>query len=79
LATASFDDAAAASVQVFTEYGFVESLVGEAAERFGTVITSKDTPDVVIFFAGDQPGLLAVEAKFVPAAPLSRQLHCTKL
>jgi hypothetical protein len=51
------------NVQFFTEYGFVESLVGDAKNRFSDPPTTRDTPDVLIYIAGPPPMLLAIEAK----------------
>ena len=75
----SFDvpPSASSAVQFFTEYGFVESLVGGAAERFGAVITGRDTPDLVVLVNDDAPVLLAVEAKMFDRptkADLNRQI-----
>lgn len=53
-----------ATVQFFTEYGFVESLVGEAIEhRFADAPTTRDTPDVLIYVHEPRRVLLAIEAK----------------
>jgi len=65
------------NVQFFTEYGFAESVVGEAKKRFRDAPTSRDTPDVMIYVAGSQPALLAIEAKMYDrpsAAELKLQL-----
>jgi hypothetical protein len=52
-----------ANVQFFTEYSFVESVVGEAKARFPGAPTRKDTPDVLIYVAGPRRLLIAIEAK----------------
>jgi hypothetical protein len=52
-----------ANVQFFTEYGFAESVVGSAKERFSSAPTTRDTPDVMIYIAGPRPAMLALEAK----------------
>jgi hypothetical protein len=53
-----------ADVQFFTEYSFVESVVGEEAKvRFPGAPTRKDTPDVLIYVAGPRRALIALEAK----------------
>ncbi|MDC3985926.1 hypothetical protein [Polyangium jinanense] len=54
---------ASTNVQFFTEYGFAESLVGAAKKRFRGAPTSRETPDVMIYVAGSEPALLAIEAK----------------
>lgn len=68
---------ASADVQFFTEYGFAESLVGAARERFPGAPTSRETPDVMIYVAGPRKALLAIEAKMYDrpsAAELKTQL-----
>lgn len=52
-----------ANVQFFTEYSFVESVIGEAKARFPGAPTRKDTPDVLIYVAGPRRALIALEAK----------------
>jgi hypothetical protein len=52
-----------ANVQFFTEYSFVESVIGEAKARFPGAPTRKDTPDVLIYVAGSRQALIAIEAK----------------
>jgi hypothetical protein len=52
-----------ANVQFFTEYSFVESVVGEAKARFPAAPTRKHTPDVLIYVAGPRRALIAIEAK----------------
>ncbi|WP_437515201.1 hypothetical protein [Sorangium sp. So ce1099] len=46
-----------ANVQFFTEYSFVESIVGEAKARFPGAPVKKDTPDVLIYIAGPRRAL----------------------
>jgi hypothetical protein len=52
-----------ANIQFFTEYGFAESLIGDAKDRFPSAPTNRDTPDVMIYVAGPRRVLLAIEAK----------------
>jgi len=52
-----------ANVQFFTEYSFVESVVGEAKLRFPGAPVRKDTPDVLIHVGGPRRALIAIEAK----------------
>jgi hypothetical protein len=66
-----------ANVQFFTEYSFVESVVGEARARFPDAPTRKDTPDVLIYVAGPRRALIAIEAKMYDrptAAEMNEQL-----
>lgn len=56
-------DPDSANVQLFTEYGFAESLM--AAARFPTVPVGRDTPDFVVLIRGKLSALIAVEAKIV--------------
>ncbi len=66
-----------ANVQFFTEYSFVESVVGEAKARFPGAPTRKDTPDVLIYVAGPRRALIAIEAKMYDrptTAELNEQL-----
>jgi hypothetical protein len=66
-----------ANVQLFTEYGFAESLVGAAKKRFPGAPTSRERPDVMIYVAGPRQALLAIEAKMYDrpsAAELKIQL-----
>ena len=51
------------NVQFFTEYSFVESVIGDAKTRFSDPPTRKDTPDVMIYVAGPRRVLVAIEAK----------------
>lgn len=51
------------NVQFFTEYGFAESIVGDAKSHFSDAPTTRDTPDVLIYIAGPRAMLLAIEAK----------------
>lgn len=52
------------TVQFFTEYSLVESIVGPAKDRFPTVLgLPKDTPDVVVLVTQPKPTLVALEAK----------------
>jgi len=55
--------AASANVQFFTEYSFVESAFGAGRDRFPTLPTSKETPDVMILVTGARTSLIAIEAK----------------
>ncbi|MDI1430193.1 hypothetical protein [Polyangium sorediatum] len=68
-----------ANIQFFTEYGFVESLLGEEAERrFPDAPTTRDTPDVLVYVNGPRRVLLAIEAKMYDqpsAADLEEQLR----
>ncbi|WP_438029798.1 hypothetical protein [Sorangium sp. So ce233] len=66
-----------ADVQFFTEYSFVESVVGEAKARFPGAPVKKDTPDVLIYIAGPRRALIAIEAKMYDrptTAALNEQL-----
>ncbi|WP_437282120.1 hypothetical protein WME90_16615 [Sorangium sp. So ce375] len=66
-----------ADVQFFTEYSFVESVVGEAKARFPGAPVKKDTPDVLIHVAGPRRALIAIEAKMYDrptTAALNEQL-----
>ncbi len=66
-----------ANVQFFTEYGFAESVIGEAKARFLDAPTRKDTPDVLIYIAGPRRALVAIEAKMYDrptTAALNEQL-----
>lgn len=54
---------ASANVQLFTEYGFAESVIGDDAVRFAGAPMGRDTPDVIVYFAGPPRALLAIEAK----------------
>lgn len=66
-----------ANIQIFTEYGFSESLVGSARDRFPGAVTTKETPDVMVYVGGASPALLAVEAKMYDcpsAAELQAQM-----
>ena len=49
------------NVQFFSEYGFKESLMDGAKERFDT--PSGDTPDLIVYVESEQSLLLGVEAK----------------
>lgn len=51
------------NIQIFTEYGFKESVVGAAAERFATEGLSRETPDIVIHLTEPQHRLILIEAK----------------
>lgn len=51
------------NLQLFTEYGFTESVVGAASDRFDTAGLSRATPDIVIHLAGPVGRLLLIEAK----------------
>ena len=54
----------AANIQFFTEYGFAESRFPAAVRaRFPEFTLGRDTPDVLIYVAGEQSLLLGVEAK----------------
>jgi hypothetical protein len=67
------------NIQFLTEYGFGESLVGEAKVRFADAPTGRDTPDVVLAGAD---WLLAVEAKLYDRpskAALSAQLQAQQV
>jgi hypothetical protein len=67
-----------ANLQFFTEYSFVESVVGEAKARFPGAPTRKDTPDVLIHIAGPRRLLIAIEAKMYDrptVADLNDQLN----
>ncbi|MGK3964072.1 hypothetical protein WMF38_07815 [Sorangium sp. So ce118] len=66
-----------ANVQFFTEYSFVESLIGEAKARFPDAPVKKDTPDVLIYIAGLRRASIAIEAKMYDrptTAALNEQL-----
>jgi hypothetical protein len=63
-----------ANVQFFTEYSFVESVVGEAKARFPAAPTRKDTPDVLIYVAEPRRALIAIEAKMYDR-PTSTELN----
>lgn len=68
------------NIQFFTEYSFVESLAtqSQTRSRFSDPPTSRDTPDVVIYFAGSSSKLLAIEAKMFDSpskAELNEQLN----
>jgi hypothetical protein len=66
-----------ADVQFFTEYSFVESVVGDAKARFPGAPLKKDTPDVLIYVAGPRRALIAIEAKMYDrptTAALNEQL-----
>jgi len=51
------------NIQLFTEYGFKESVVGAASERFNTTSLSRETPDIVLHVAEPQARLVLIEAK----------------
>lgn len=60
------------NVQFFTEYGFAESRFPPAVRaRFPEFVLGRDTPDVLVYIAGEKPLLLGVEAKMydVPDRP----------
>jgi hypothetical protein len=52
---------ASATVQLFTEYGYLESALEEPSDP--EVPTTRDTPDVVVFVTGPRRVLLVIEAK----------------
>ena len=57
-------DPSSTNVQVFTEYGLLESIFADAAKkRFPTPPEARDTPDILIFVASTPPVLIALEAK----------------
>lgn len=65
------------NIQLFAEYGFAESAIGSATDRFPDCPTAKDTPDLLVFIDGPRPHLIAVEAKMYhrpTAADMERQL-----
>ena len=55
-------DPASCNIEFFTEYGFKESLMAGAEERFHA--PSRSAPDLVIYIESDTSLLLSVEAKF---------------
>ncbi len=55
-------DPASSNVQLFTEYGFKESLVDGAEKRFRDP-GGRDTPDLVVYAESEPSRLLGVEAK----------------
>lgn len=65
------------NVEFFTEYGFFESVVGNASERFPTRPAGRDTPDILIYVEASPSVLVGVEAKMydnTTADALNRQL-----
>ena len=65
------------NVEFFTEYGFLESLVGDIKDRFTILPAARDTPDVLIYVDGEPGLLIGVEAKMYDnptPADLNRQL-----
>ena len=74
-AVALESDPAASNVQFFSEYGFKESLMDGAEERFRDPV-GRDTPDLVVYV--ERSLLLGVEAKFFDRpsnADLQKQLE----
>lgn len=71
------------NIQFFSEYSFVESVVGAARKRFPNRPRSKDTPDIVILIRTEQAKVLvAVEAKVFDrptAQDLTRQMERQRL
>jgi hypothetical protein len=66
------------NVEFFTEYGFLESLVGQSSDRFPNRPAGRDTPDVLIYIDGDPGLLVGVEAKMYDnptVDDLNRQLR----
>jgi hypothetical protein len=67
------------NIQFFSEYSFVESVVGEARKRFSSRPSAKDTPDIVILVRTEQAKVLvAMEAKVFDcptAQDLTRQME----
>lgn len=67
------------NIQFFSEYSFVESVVGAARKRFPDRPRSKDTPDIVILIRTERAKVLvAVEAKVFDcptAQDLTRQME----
>lgn len=66
------------NVQFFSEYSFVESVVGDAQKRFSNPPKVKDTPDTIILIKTEQAKVLvAIEAKMYDspsAQALRRQM-----
>jgi len=51
-------------VQIFTEYGLLESIFGdETRARFPTPPEARDTPDILIYVDAQPPVLIAIEPK----------------
>lgn len=74
--------ASGTNVQVFTEYGFKESVfTQEDRKRFSTDLLDKSTPDVVIYVGPPHQQLVLIEAKVYDrptAAQLIQQIEAQK-